>query len=875
MKKKLLTLLSSVFFCGVTYALDAPTLLSPADSLKTSVCRIQFGWSVVSGAKYYCLEVDTTKTFDSPISRRFEDLTTTNSYWMYYTVYDLYYGQQYYWRVKTFNSDKSEESAWSSAWMFTTPNIVTLSKDDAPSPTGNFYPEQTLFWKSIRGSSGYHIEWDTVPTFNSTAYQKNTYTIKQTDEETQLNCVISNLYFNRMYYWRVRAYNKVDTTVWSETRRFHTLTKMKQSSPDNEATSIRVDPTLYWNSNYMDYGIKKVQVQIDTVPTFDSPFFEQETSTGDGYKFTDVPFYKTIYWRIRGIHSKDTTEWSDTWSFTTFRGASLSSPSDSATGIITWPSLFCNEHNGVRAYHFQLDTAATFDSPLLREQKNSDREFEPKFLNFGTTYYWRVRDCHKRDTSMWTPARCFTTYYRGALSSPANGAMEISLKPTLRVSFRTGVSYYQIQVDSLPTFDSPGRIDTLAKITDTYYNYCDLKTSLDRGTTYYWRVRECHQNDTSLWSNVWTFTTASTVSIPVLKAPAADSEHPCDRIAFSWHQVANAGQYTLETDTSEWFNSPARRVVTTSDSAANITNLLPEEHYLWRVRAFSKADASIHSAWSEVRAFTTTKMVPLDLTKSLSFCEGDSAEYRGKWYHTAVTDIIHAEGVTRDTTITVTVTVKQPTTAQETKTITVGDAGTWRGHDLSEYAVGKYELKDTTTNAAGCEHIITLLLTVNKLATYKETKELTFCEGDSEEYRGVVYDKAGTYTLNIPGATCDTTITVIVTVNKNTYSELNQTVMAGDVVALPAGEWHLGEAVYTDSYQTQETDTENLIFTQFGTTPQGCDAITKLFVTVEPKIVTAVPTLNAQTEHSKILRNGQLLILHKGKTFTAFGAEVE
>ena len=126
--KKLLCFLFVAMFCGTTSALNAPTLSNPDDSLVMGDCRIGFQWSVVSDAKYYRLEVDTTKTFDSPVCRVFADLTTTNSYWFTYYVYDLYFKKNYYWRVKAFNADKSEESAWTPIRTFTTPETVTLSR---------------------------------------------------------------------------------------------------------------------------------------------------------------------------------------------------------------------------------------------------------------------------------------------------------------------------------------------------------------------------------------------------------------------------------------------------------------------------------------------------------------------------------------------------------------------------------------------------------------------------------------------------------------------------------------------------------------------------------------------------------------------------
>ena len=95
-------LLTVLLFCSSVFALNAPTLSSPEDSLVVGVCRIGFQWRVVSDAKYYRLELDTTETFNSPACRVFADLTTTSSYWVTYYVYDLYFKRNYYWRSNEF-----------------------------------------------------------------------------------------------------------------------------------------------------------------------------------------------------------------------------------------------------------------------------------------------------------------------------------------------------------------------------------------------------------------------------------------------------------------------------------------------------------------------------------------------------------------------------------------------------------------------------------------------------------------------------------------------------------------------------------------------------------------------------------------------------
>ena len=741
--KKLLCCLFVAMFCGTIYALNAPTLSSPDDSLVVGVCRIGFQWSVVSDAKYYRLEVDTTKTFDSPVCRVFADLTTTNEYYLTYYVYDLYFDRAYHWRVKAFNADKSDESAWSPIRTFTTPKTVTLAKDDAPSPTGTFYPRQTLFWRSIRGSSGYDIEWDTVPTFNSKVYKKYQCSISQSDEDTQLSYAISNLYFNSMYYWRVRAYNKVDTTVWSETRSFHTLWKVNPKSPDSTTVTGFTQQTFYWVDVNGYPGITKYELQVDTVPTFDSPYLIKSTSSSDGTTVSYMPFNHDIYWR----------------------------------------------------------------------------------------------------------------------------------------------------------------------------------------------VRNCHQNDTSLWSNVWSFTTASPVATPKLKSPDDATSHACDRVQFIWNKVANAGKYQVEVDTTALFNSPFRKSTQVNDSTATFTNMRVGATYYWHVRAYSAADATIHSAWSEVRSFTAIKMEPLEVSKNIVFCEGDSAQYRGKWYFAADEEIINAEGETRDTIITVMVKVNPATSSTQALTVTYGTQETWHGHNLAHYAVGQYELVDTITNIAGCDSVVTLVLTVEKLSVVELSQALEFCEGDSAQYRGKWYFAAGEEIINAEGETCDTVITVTVSLLRKTSSIESKTIIVGaeetwkgyDLSVYPAGKHEVNDttvnAAGCDSIVTllltvtpvwkvtlvqpehgviscvedivldQVIDQTVLHFTAFPDENYqfdawiGCNADGLLVVTEDVTVTCTFkeidPTAVEQTKdvqspgNYKLIKNGQLFIMRDGKIYNAQGIKVK
>lgn len=259
----------------------------------------------------------------------------------------------------------------------------------------------------------------------------------------------------------------------------------------------------------------------------------------------------------------------------------------------------------------------------------------------------------------------------------------------------------------------------------------------------------------------------------------------------------------------------------------------------------------------------------------LEFCQGGSVEYRDRTYTAAGTDVINVTGDERDTVINVTIIELLPSESNEELSINVGAGEEWNGIDLSTYAVGTYELNYTTANAAGCDSVITLALTVEKLQAVKENRELEFCEGDSVEYRGKVYTEAGEDSYEIEGATRDTLVVVTIAVNPNAYEKLEQSVISGHEIVLPAGEWLIGEETVSGTYPTVKSAVATtLTFFQYGQTEKGCEDVKELVVTVESN-TEAVDNIFVGEKAEKVFRNGVLYIRRGERIFTCEGREVK
>jgi len=286
---------------------------------------------------------------------------------------------------------------------------------------------------------------------------------------------------------------------------------------------------------------------------------------------------------------------------------------------------------------------------------------------------------------------------------------------------------------------------------------------------------------------------------------------------------------------------------------------------------------------------TVTKQNTVVLTQNLEFCEGDSAEYRGVWYKEAGTHQLNIAGATCDTTITVVVTVNE-TIDIETEiaemageTISFDEDG-WlvRGETAvvaRAYTTSKADTADLwfirySQTAKGCDDIHKLIVEVEILDPVELEKEIEVCEGDSAEYRGVYYSEAGEYPVLFEGAARDTMVNVIVIVNEPSYNQEYETVLAGDIINLPDGEWFINETPVTGEYQTLRSDTAGLVFVQYGQTEKGCEAITALYVTVTPNYE-AIDNISVDAKAEKFFRNGVLYIRRGEQIFTAAGDRVE
>ncbi|MDD4386113.1 MAG: hypothetical protein PHD06_13140, partial [Bacteroidales bacterium] len=256
----------------------------------------------------------------------------------------------------------------------------------------NQNPNVYLYLSTVPGATSYDFEFAPNPSFTTSTIVNRTTNY----------CPTSELLFGETYYWRVRAKNETATTAWSDTWTFTTNPLgASPSSPSNGSENTDVSLIL---STSKVAGATTIEYEVDVVPTFDSGQLQTYSHPFNysGPRVSNLQYGQTYYWRVRGLHAVDTSDWSDTWSFTTNAlGATPSSPANGSVNMGVSVYLSVNNVAGSTTIGYEVDVVPTFNSDQLKTYSHSNSYSGQTIhnLQYNQTYYWRVRGLHDADTS--------------------------------------------------------------------------------------------------------------------------------------------------------------------------------------------------------------------------------------------------------------------------------------------------------------------------------------------------------------------------------------------------------------------------------------------------------------------------------------------
>ena len=182
-----------------------------------------------------------------------------------------------------------------------------------------------LCWDETFNAASYNVQLATDQLFTNIIFN-NTGIIST-------SCQVTGLSSGTTYYWRVQAVNEFGTGNWPDPppRQFTTCSipaVPTLSSPTNGATNIPTTPTLSWNSST---GATSYRLQVSTQSNFSTTWKDQSGITGTSYQVSGLNYTTVYYWRVNATNGCGTSNWSNTWSFTT-----CSAPPPGCPYISSW-----------------------------------------------------------------------------------------------------------------------------------------------------------------------------------------------------------------------------------------------------------------------------------------------------------------------------------------------------------------------------------------------------------------------------------------------------------------------------------------------------------------------------------------------------------
>jgi len=183
------------------------------------------------------------------------------------------------------------------------------------------------------------------------------------------------------------------------------------------------------------------------------------------------------------------------------------------------------------------------------------------------------------------------------LSSPYNEKRNLSFPVNLKWEALNNAEYYDVQISASENFSDI--------VKEAGSEGTTLSTTVLNDTTgYFWRVRARVNEQTSQWSDIWSFET----ELRVPEVPIWDSKNEIyvsTRPKVYWISPVRAETFHLQLSGNIDFNNPKLNVESIDSAHFKIEEELNGgSTYYWRVRA---GNDSGYSEWSEVWEFTANK----------------------------------------------------------------------------------------------------------------------------------------------------------------------------------------------------------------------------------------------------------------------------
>jgi hypothetical protein len=587
------------------------SLYPTTDILNLVGSEVHLSTYTVFGYDSILFQIDTSSSFNSNELRNTVKTDTGNIYYVTTTEKNFRYGVTYYWRARAYNA--TQNTNWTNVLLFSFNDSIELKY---PSMAYLQPVSITFEWTSGSNSEPFQVQINTISSFNDPLI--DTIASDGTRRFYPNPFTIPNLNYETTYYYRVRTFNTADTTRWS----YSSFKTDGFGTSDIVTIDNWPDPTTTLKARRVIVGSLANEIQLSTASDFNTAGLQVLKYTGADTTAYDLLFGQSYYVRARPYHAKDTGNWGRTRTVTVTKYPNSYYPFNNATNVGLTDSLVLADMDGVQAYQIQVAVNGDYtnqlflDTTLIDMGQSNYQIVKGLLYRFNTTYQWRMRAWHAKDTSDWSINQKFNTIVSPTLQLPFNSAiLGTDANVNLEWQAMKGTTGYHVMLDTSASFTSPKLIDTV--ITE---NSLTQENLLFR-PLYYWKVRLFTSTDTSAWSDTWKFKVLS----PRLNYPSNNIKN-LTLTSLDWNSIKGTKGYILEVDSLADFSKPLEYTDTVQNSFFHYFTVQPDyiefnKKYYWRVKLFHSKDTS---DWSIAWNFTTkarqapTLVSPADSSQNIS-----------------------------------------------------------------------------------------------------------------------------------------------------------------------------------------------------------------------------------------------------------------
>ncbi|MCX7880230.1 MAG: hypothetical protein N2517_06180 [Ignavibacteria bacterium] len=566
-----------------------PTLLQPSRNATSIWGPVTFVWEVPDNANTYNLQITTDSTFSLILH---DEITNSKSF----TKQINDFNTVLYWRVKAVYSDC--ETDFSEVRRFRT--AYDKPQDLSPANDTSCFPNQVNFaWGGVSGASSYRLQVSLGREFR----------LDSLVVDTLLNRRSFSYYFDKSlqyYTWRVRAEDKTNSGLWSDTFRFQTTFAPPKivSPPNTSETSVSV--VFKWK---IDQPRATFEFQVSDTSDFRDfrrIIFDYKGLSTDSIALKMPRFNKKYFWRVRASDAFCISSWSATsWFKTKLQAPVNTFPPNNSTKLPLRVQFEWEKPEGATNYQIQVSPDPQFRNIEFGLNGILTNSVVISGLEPVTKYFWRVRALNDDDTSRWSNVFNFTTGPNPleipVLYYPTNNASEQPTTLRFVWSKIPRATYYELQLSNDLNFHTI--VHQIKNITDTSYVISNLSTYTD----YFWRVQAYNDSTTSLWSAIWRFRTVPPVPQgPVLLIqPYNETTGLGTVVTLYWTSIQYSYYYHLQVSKEDPDFKKTNLVVDDSvliNHYRYITDLEYNKKYYWHVRAYNSAGST---PWSDTWWFKT------------------------------------------------------------------------------------------------------------------------------------------------------------------------------------------------------------------------------------------------------------------------------